>query len=154
MRFAASTRTLAEAIYVYRGGSDEGAYERERVDLSDIIERRLLEVLSLETEEEYAAFVDFAAVLDDGEAEACALAIRRGLAVATDDRKVLRVLKTQHPSVPVVTTAGIVKHWAEASRISDAILQAALLDIEIRARFKPPKTDELQTWWLSMTRGT
>src|SRR4051812_35969525 len=63
-------------------------------------------------------FVQLAADIDDGEAMTCALAVRRGYAVATDDRKTLRLLRERHPQVQILSTSSIVSGWIDAEQPS------------------------------------
>lgn len=146
-RFAVADRVAAETLYVRRGGSGEDADERIPVDLRPLIEEGLLEVLRVETEEEAASFVSFAAQLDDGEAMTCALALHRGGVVGTDDRKARRVCSMQSPPLDTRTTTTVLKAWAESERIAGADLRQVLVLIRERARFVPGKHDPLQGWW-------
>ena len=79
-----------EALYVWRSSSGEGQEERVLVDLARLIEEGIIQVLRLEHQEEEATFVNLASMVDDGEAITAALAVHRGCAVATDDRKARR----------------------------------------------------------------
>src|SRR5438552_2210471 len=102
-KYAVAERVVAEALYVRNPPATADAdpqEDREAVDLQPLIAEGLLSVLTTETEREAAAFVRFATQLDDGEAMTCALASERGLAVATDDRKAQRVLRSIVPAVP------------------------------------------------------
>lgn len=146
-RFAIADHVAAEALYIRRGGSGDDADEWEPVDLRPLIESGLLEVLRLETEEEAASFVGFAAQLDDGEAMTCALALHRGGAIGTDDRKARRICGTQSPPIEIRTTPALLKAWAEVERITGTELGRVLLRIRERARFAPGKHDSLQGWW-------
>lgn len=146
-RFAIAGGVAAEALYVRQGGSGDDADERIPVDLGLLIEEGLLEVLLLETEEETASFVSFAAQLDDGEAMTCALALHRGGAVGTDDRKARRVRGMQSPPLATRTTTAMLRAWAESERVANAELRRVLVLIRERARFVPGKHDPLLGWW-------
>jgi predicted nucleic acid-binding protein len=136
-----------EALYVYRGGGGQDAQQRVPVDTSPLVAAGLLDILRPETELEHLSFVAFAAVLDDGEAMTAALAIHRGAAVATDDRKALRELRAQAPQVTLWSTASLIKQWAENCHITRSELGAALRDIRARSRFQPGAHDPLSGWW-------
>lgn len=151
-RCAVAERVASESLYIRRGGDGEDADEREPVDLSPLIAQGLIEVLPLETEEEAASFVGFAADLDDGEAMTCALALHRGGVVGTDDRKARRVCGMQEPSLEIQTTPAMLKAWGESGRIAKTELRQALLRIQERARFTPGKRDPLQVWWEAALR--
>ncbi len=153
-RFAVAERAEAEALYVRQGGSDENADDREPVDLRSLVTGGLLEVLQLETDAEAASFIGFAADLDDGEAMTCALAVHRRAAVATAARKARRVLGARAPEVRVLTTADLIKHWAESKRVSRPVLARVLTDVRERAHFAPGRHDPLQMWWEDVLRGS
>lgn len=145
--FAIADRVASEALYIRRGGSGEDADERIPVDFGPLVEQGLLEVLRVETEEEAASFVDFAAQLDDGEAMTCALALHRGGVVGSDDRKARRVCGAQSPPLDTRSTPAMIKAWADSERIAGADLRRVLIDIRERARFAPGRHDPLLAWW-------
>jgi hypothetical protein len=151
-RFAVAERAAAEALYVLHGGSGDDANDREPVDLQPLITAGLLEILQPETEGELASFVNFAAELDDGEAMTCALAVHRSAAVATDDRKALRILQAGAPQVSMHTTTDLIKSWADSRQITGSPLKKVLIDVQERACFAPGKHDPLQAWWDAMFR--
>ena len=146
-RFAAAEAAAAEVLYVRYGGGGQDADKREHVDLQPLIRVGLLDILSLETEGEKASFVLFAAELDDGEAMTCALAVHREAAVATDDRKAIRVLSSVATHVRVHTTVSLLKRWAEIEQPAAATLKRALTDVRERASFVPGRHDPLLPWW-------
>lgn len=152
-RATVGDRVASETIYVFRGGGGPDARDREPVDLLPLIEAGLLRVTGLETDSEAAAFVSLAAELDDGEALTCALAIHRGGAVATDDRKALRVLRDRAPHVATYTTSQIIKQWSDGVNLPDAELRRILVDVQERANFVPSRRDPLQGWWGSIGRA-
>lgn len=152
VRFAVAERAAAETLYVRRGGSGDDADEQDPVDLQSLVSDGLLQILHLETDNEAASFVQFAAELDDGEAMTCALAVHRGAAVATDDRKALKVLGARAPGVRVYTTAELIKSWAESEQVAESDLKRVLADVRERARFAPGKHDRLQAWWETIVR--
>ena len=146
-RFAVAERVAAEALYTRRGGSGDDADETDSIDIHPLITLGLLEVLSVETPDEAACYVSFAAELDDGEAMTCALALHRGAIVATDDRKALRLLATQAPPIRTRSTAQLLKEWADGAQVSSAELRTILTDVRQRARFAPGRHDPLHAWW-------
>lgn len=146
VRFAVAERAAAETLYVRRGGSGDDAGAHEPVDLQPLVAEGLLQIVYLEEEDEAATFVQFAVELDDGETMTCALAVHRDAAVATDDRKALRVLGVRAPEEHVYTTAQIIKHWAEADQVAGPDLKQVLMAVHERARFAPGKHDQLQSW--------
>lgn len=153
-RAAATDRAAAEVRYLRRGGSGADADERDLVDLQPLLAAGLLTILHLETEQEAARFVQLAAELDDGEAMTFALAIERGLTVATDDRKALRLLARVAPHLQAHTTAGLLQRWAALRQVSPSEQRQTLLDVQERARFAPNRDDPLQEWWETAVRTT
>ncbi len=151
-RHAVVERVVSKSLYVRSPptGATEaqaGEEEREAVDLLPFFTEGLLSVLTIETEQEAAAFVGFATQLDDGEAMTCALARERGMAVATDDRKAQRVLQALAPPIPVLSTAALIKEWADSTGVEPDRLREILTAIRERAQFVPGRHDPLQTWW-------
>lgn len=136
-----------EALYVWRPAPGEAREERVTVDLSPLVEEGVMQVLGLEHQEEEATFVDMAALVDDGEAITGALALHRGCAVATDDRKARRVLADRAPAVPLVSTLELLKQWAERSSLAPADLRAAMLAMQSGASYVPGERDPLYEWW-------
>ena len=155
VRFAVAEAVVGEAGYVLHGwsraptvgGAGEDAAERELVDLQPLVRAGCLEVWRPESEAEYVSFVNFAAEVDDGEAVTCALALNRGAAVVTDDRKTLRVLARLAPRVAALTTSQVLRLWADSSRVDRAVLRSVLFDVQTRTRFTPGKHDPLVGWW-------
>ncbi len=137
-----------EALWVGRHKSGPAA-ERERVDVGPLITSGLIEVLTLDGDEEAAHFLALvtSSRIDDGEAISGALAHARGLVVATDDKAALRVFSVHSPPIPTCSTASLIKHWAERAAVDAATLRRALVDIRERACFEPGSRDPLQPWW-------
>jgi hypothetical protein len=148
-RFAVAESVAAEALYVRRGGTGQDADDKNPVELQPLIDVGLLEVLRVEMAAEAASYVSFAAHLDDGEAMTCALALHRGATVATDDRKAFSVLGRLAPQVPILTTARLLRDWADSVKLPPSALKAVLTDVRQRARFAPGRHDPLQSWWLA-----
>lgn len=148
-RFAVARAAWGEVLYL-EGPREED--DREPVDLERFLLPGFLEIAQPETEQEIAGYVDFAVHLDDGEAMTCALAQARGGAVATDDRKALRLLRALEPPVPVLTTSVLLKNWADAISASPLDLKRVLTDVERRGRFRPGRADPLFEWWEAAVR--
>lgn len=137
-----------EALWVGRHRSGPAA-DYERVDLAQLIRSGIIEVLTLEGDEEMAHFIALASspALDDGEAMSGALAHTRGLVVVTDDRAALAAFAGYDPPILTRSTASLLKHWAECASVDASALRAALVDIRERAYFEPGARDPLQEWW-------
>jgi hypothetical protein len=109
-------------------------------------------ILDLRDEEEIAWFVRFAADLDDGEASVCALAVMRGGAVASDDRKVLGLLRRITPQVPTIQTPELLWEWARLSQVPDDLIGTVLRSVRDRARFVPRRSAPHFAWWAQFLR--
>jgi predicted nucleic acid-binding protein len=145
--FAIAELVTREALHV-RHPSGDPAQPRVNVDLSEMISQGLLDVLVLSTPGEQAAFVSYAAEIDDGEAMTCALAVGRGYSVATDDLKVTRLAKQGAMPAPIVSTPDLMKAWRDTVALPREELRQALRAIEARASFSPGKGHALRPWWL------
>lgn len=152
-RFAVVDHVVTESLYIRRSGEPDDEDGTEQVALQPLIDAGLLEVLHVETDDEAASFVAFAAELDDGEAMTCALALHRNAIVATDDRKARRICSSLTPPLPVRTTATMIHVWANARQISAEVLRQILSDVRERARFAPGRHDPLHAWWHSVLEG-
>jgi hypothetical protein len=150
-RIGIAERAATEALYLRRGGEGDDADERIAIDLQPLVEGGVVEILTVDTEAEIATYVTLATQLDDGEAMTCALALHRDCAVATDDRKAIRLLVSLTPPIEVLTTSILLKMWADTPGVADAVVRQALLDIRERARFLPGRHDSLKSWWDTIT---
>ncbi len=141
-----------EALYVRTIGAYEGQGGTVPVDLSPLIDAGLLLVVRWEPPIEEAAFVELAAVLDDGEAVTGAIAINRGYSVAIDDRKARRVLGERGPGVKLVSTLELMRQWGTAVPTQE--VSHALRAMQHRARYVPGQRDPLYAWWSDMMEGS
>jgi hypothetical protein len=124
-----------------------GQFRKEDVDLAPLIGSGLLKLCGPNDQHEQDRFVHYAVQFrSDGEAMCIALAERRGWALATDDRKAVRV--AQQAGLTVLNCPELVKRWADAVRPDHATMRKVLRDIEALAQFKPnPVMPEYQ-WWI------
>lgn len=104
-----------------------------------------LEIVSL-AQPEYSLYVDLTQMIDDGEAATLALAVRRALPLATDDRKARRVCADLHLPEPK-RTLGILHSYADAAGLPQPQIHEILVKIRDRASFQPPRNDPDQKWW-------
>jgi predicted nucleic acid-binding protein len=117
------------------------------VDIGPLVTAGLLQVLELGSDDEATLYVELAAVADDGEAMSLAIASERHFELAIDDKGALRIARERFPSLTCWTTPEILKLWAEASNAPAAVLRPAILNIEARARYFPPRSHPLSPWW-------
>jgi len=111
-----------------------------------------LQVVRVDTDEEAADLLSLVAVdrLGEGEARSVALAIHRGYAVATDDRRARAVIANRYPSISIVGTPELVYSWAKRTRATNAEVKEILRKIETVGRYVPGPRQPLFKWWQGM----
>lgn len=143
--FSVCTAVRAEALYL-RDPNDV-AQPLKPVVMDPFFERGVLQPLAL-AEAEEPLFVNLASELDEGEAMAMAIALQRGLALATDDRKAIRVYGVFGGDAGKLwTTPALVKTWADAAAPDQAEIGRIVRAIRDRARYAPPGNHALASWW-------
>jgi len=116
----------------------------------DRLERLIL--LDVSSAEEMADFLRFSAILDEGEASICALAVNRKAVVASDDRKALRALSMETPRVPTLQTPELLYAWAHLAKPSRRAVMEVLRAVRDRGRFFPRRDAPRFAWWASFFR--
>ncbi len=101
---------------------------------------------------EYSLYVELARTVDDGEAATIAIAVKRSLPLATDDRKARRVCAELGLPEPT-RTLRILHSYADAASLPQAQLRGILVKIRDRASFQPPRNDPDQKWWRDIIDG-
>ena len=135
-----------ESLFIRKeDDQDQTILVPEAIDLTEALAEGLLHSCQLENETEAQHFVQFATSVDDGEAICLALAKCRNWMVATDDRKAIRLAKAE--SISTITTAEIVKLWADSCNATVETTAEILQRIERYARFSPRKDFPLHDWW-------
>lgn len=142
-RFIVGPRVRAETLYL----KHEHGRPSDRVDLSLPLADGSLREDALGNALDEERFLQFAAVVGNGEAEAAAIAIARGAALATDDHKVRRIVAESHPNIRLVGTLDLVQEWQILRGIPDAEVATALRRIALRASYRPRRTHPLYDWW-------
>jgi predicted nucleic acid-binding protein len=137
-----------ESIYLR---TDDPKVPLEPIDLAPLIDAGLLAVCQIEGDREAGLYVDYASALDDGEAMSLSIALSRGYVLATDERKARRLfLEALSEPERLISTAELVRPWAEDTAVLAERVKSALLNIEKRARYQPPSTDPCFHWWISI----
>lgn len=135
-----------ESLFIRKeDDQDQTILVPEAIDLSEALTEGLLHRCQLENEGEAEHFVRFATTVDDGEAICLALAKCRNWMIATDDRKAIRLAEAE--AIATITTAEIVKLWADSRNEGDKAVAEVLRRIERYARFCPRRGSPLQEWW-------
>lgn len=142
-----------EALYVFQ--RDEDAPEnlvKSPLDIRGMIDACILQGCALRNGEESDLFVRLAVRLDDGEAACLAIAKTRSWTLATDDRVARRL--SSELDVPTLSTAELVKHWADHSNARDEAIEVSLANIQRFARFRPRSGSSESEWWFNHTTTT
>jgi predicted nucleic acid-binding protein len=137
---------LGEALFV-REFDASGAMIKVTLDASAVVAQGRLNVLSLGTTQEYASFIEFAAELDDGEAQALALALHRKRVLVTDDRPAIRVAGGPGVAVGTVGTPELLRAWANADPKRRARLPEVVRRVAMLGSFQLRKTSPHYEWW-------
>jgi hypothetical protein len=134
-------RTMAEAVYLNpRVPGDQ----RDAIELSPHLGSGILAQTSLSADET-ATYVRLAAEVDDGEAQVLAVGLHRQLTVGTDDRRARSVATRE--GVALLSTPELILEWAQSAGVSTADKRNAVLDIEVRARYRPRPSDPAREEW-------
>lgn len=114
------------------------------------ISKGLLLVTDFESEAEEETFVNYVfAMGDDGESATGAIAVHRGWAIATDDKKAIVFFQQEVPQLKIISTLEVVKYWSEQSSLNASELRNVLDAIRVKGRYIPDKGHPLQGWWNS-----
>lgn len=127
--------------------------EMVEVDVAPFIASGLLQVLDLSSDEEQRLYVEQSIVVDDGEAMSIAIAVSRQLELAMDDKQAANHMRRSFPVIKLWSTPEILKHWQEVNCMDSGVLREAIRLIEIRARYFPPKSHALASWWQTIKEG-
>jgi len=127
---------------------NEGAIQFETA-----ITQGLLSVVDFELESEEETFVNYASELgDDGESATCAIAVHRGWAIATDDKKAISFSQKEAPHLQILSTLEIIKNWSELENLASAKLRNVISAIQTKGRYVPPRNHPLFSWWRNVTQ--
>ncbi|MEF2279443.1 hypothetical protein V3W47_14160 [Deinococcus sp. YIM 134068] len=139
-----------EAGYILSPQPD-GRRERERIDLSPMIQRGVVLQTGAPRGAAVAALVRFAAQVDDGEAMTMAVALTavpRPAGVVTDDEAALRLLRGEHDA-SFTTSLSLLRLWSEVAAVEVPEIRTALHNVEVRGRYRPGPRHPEYAWWLA-----
>jgi hypothetical protein len=143
-----------EAQTVFGPPDDAGKRMREPIRLQPLIDADLLQIISIESEQEAEYFATFSAMTRDrGEAVTGAIALHHNWAIALDDKNARRLFTNHAGHLQLVYTLEIVKHWVDAASPSHSEIISTLQNIRQRARYAPTKFHPLWDWWHSFDGG-
>lgn len=143
---------LNEAEYTREYGAD-GVPVLIPLDMKGLTQSGLLQATRPETEAEIDDFVGFACEVDDGEAQALAIAKNRGFVLLTDDRKAARIAQRPDVAVRVTSTAKILQAWAKLDTSNEPRLRNVIERISALARFSPRIDSPDYPWWKGYLQG-
>ena len=140
----------SETLYL-RDWDREGRPIEREIDLRELLDAGTLVRCGIETPRETELYVRFATDLSDGEAMALAIAKSRHFALATDDRKAIRIATEEE--VEVVSTPELMKRWADAAAPDAREVRQALMRIQTHARYVPRRDAPESDWWFGAVKG-
>ncbi len=139
---------LRETEYTLEYAAD-GALVMKKLDLSAYIHHGKLLVERPISDAELDDYLEFACEVDDGEAQALAIAKHRGFILLTDDRKALRLARRPDVGVATISTAAVLQDWAGLRAEHAVRLPEVIARIEKLAKFRPRKDAPEYTWWIT-----
>jgi hypothetical protein len=118
------------------------------IQFKQAIEQRLLTVTDFETEGEEETFIYYASEMgDDGESATGAIAVHRGWAIATDDKRAISFFQKEAPELQILSTLEVIKYWSEEVNLELSQLKTVLSKIRTNGRYLPHKNHPLLNWW-------
>lgn len=142
-RLTVCRAVVNESLYLW----NPTANEVETVCIQKFLSAGLLDVWEVEAEAEQRLIVQYAALIDDGEAACFALAQHRGSAIAIDDIRAIKRATQIYSKFEVISTPQILMDWVCHANPSPEDLRATIANIESRARYRPGKNHLHYNWW-------
>ncbi len=143
---------LNEAEYTREYGAD-GVPVFNPLDIRKLTQSGQLLPARPETAAEIDDYVSFACEVDDGEAQALAIAKHRGFVLLTDDRKAARIAQRPDIAVRTTSTAKILQTWAKLDAKNEMRLREILARIATLAKFVPRMDSPDYEWWRSFSQS-
>ena len=153
--------TLDATFVVAAQAASETGYLRDTVDGQAVLTpidlgrfeaSRAVEIAELRPVE-LDRYLELAALVDDGEAATIAIAIERGLEMATDDRRARRLCQDRGLAEPLPTTV-LLRGYADRAGLTDSQVRETIALVRDRASFQPPRTDPERKWWDDHAQGS
>jgi len=143
LRLLSHREVMSEALYLVEWAA-EGHRIQAPVDLGSLAP--LLEARDL-NDEGRGVLVAAAAFLTDRDATAVALAVQASVPLATDDRRIRRIVAEHFPELPLVSTLEVLKDATERMKMSTTEAGDLLRCVRDRGNFAPPRDDPLSDWY-------
>lgn len=115
------------------------------INLGQYTSQGIVQIIDLDPSE-YPLYLELASIVDDGEASTIAVAARRRLQLATDDRKPRRLCAERHTREPLRTLA-LLHTYTETAGLTPVHTRDLLIKVRDRASFQSPRSDPDHKWW-------
>ncbi len=99
-------------------------------------------------------YIDFASEMDDGEAQALAIAKHRGFILLSNDNKAVKVARRPEVAVKTLSTVDILRAWAGKNPANEMRLPGVIKRITTLARFSPKISAVDYPWWNGYLRDS
>jgi hypothetical protein len=138
---------VKESQYTREYGAD-GKLQLVPLDIAGLAASGLLVAVQPETELELEDYVSFATEVDDGEAQALAIAKNRAYSLLTDDYRAAVLARDPSVRVNVISSTDVLKRWAGFREENDARIPQIVRRISELARFTPRADSSDHAWWI------
>ena len=137
-----------EALWIWGEPDPAGVRPKDQIQLQPFVDRGLLHLVHIDSEEEAEVLATFAAMIrGQGEAITGAIAYCRNWAIVVDDRRARRLFTEQTPHLQLLYALDLVKHWADNTDAPADLITQALRNIRRRATYRPALDHPLLVWW-------
>lgn len=147
--WSVGSTALTEAVYV-RDYDVTGSIHKLTLDPTAVVSDGNLQLLSLDTTEEHASLMEFAAEVDDGEAQALSLALHRRRILVTDDRPAIRIANALPLAVQTMGTPEVLMAWAATNTDRQRQLPQVVRRISTLGPFQLKKSSPHYDWWQTL----
>ncbi len=135
-----------ELLYLLSEPDQHGNMAKVPFDIQPLLQEGIIVEEPLTDEDCYYVLPFSALNMENGEAETAAVAFARSWAICMDDREARRRILQIAPHLEIVSTAQIVKHWADTTHASHAQIQQVLQSMRVRGPYNPSWRDDLYDW--------
>jgi predicted nucleic acid-binding protein len=142
-------KAVEDETEITREYDDQNRPQDRKLGLQPFVQSGLIQVIAPESEAELVSYLDFAQLVDDGEAQAIALAKHRDLILLTDDKKALNLAHRTEVGVNTISTLDVIREWANHAAIDAARLRTVLTRVRDLARYVPAKNSADLIWWMA-----